>query len=50
MLLCADVHGASDALARVARRGEPLLILGDLIKLLDYRDASCIIADIAGEA
>ena len=49
MLLCADVHGARDALARVARSGEPLLILGDLINLLDYRDASGIIADIAGE-
>jgi Icc-related predicted phosphoesterase len=49
MLLCADVHGASEALARVAGRGEPLLILGDLINLLDYRDASGIIADIAGQ-
>lgn len=50
MLLCADVHGARHALERVARQGQPLLILGDLINLLDYRDASGIIADIAGES
>ena len=29
MLLCADVHGARSALARVAALGEPLLILGE---------------------
>jgi Icc-related predicted phosphoesterase len=48
MLLCSDVHGARRALERVAGQGEPLLILGDLINLIDYRDMSGIIADIAG--
>ena len=48
MLLCADVHGARSALRRVAELGEPLLVLGDLINHIDYRDSSGIIADIAG--
>jgi Icc-related predicted phosphoesterase len=48
MLICSDVHGATNALRRVAAMGEPLLVLGDLINLIDYRDSSGIIADIAG--
>ncbi len=48
MLLVADVHGAAPALRRVAERGEPVLVLGDLINLIDYRDASGVIADVSG--
>jgi Icc-related predicted phosphoesterase len=48
MLLVADVHGAADALRRVAAMGEPLLVLGDLINFIDYRDNSGILADVAG--
>lgn len=48
MLLVADVHGAVDALRRVAAMGEPVLVLGDLINFIDYRDSSGIIADVSG--
>ncbi|MBT8207932.1 MAG: metallophosphoesterase [Acidimicrobiia bacterium] len=54
MLLVADVHGAVDGLGRVAAKAkasrEPLLILGDLINFIDYRDLSGIVADVCGEA
>ncbi len=49
MLLVSDVHGAADALARVAAGGEPLLVLGDLINFIDYRDNSGILADVVGQ-
>lgn len=48
MLLVSDVHGAFDALAEVAKKGQNLLILGDLINLLDYRTREGIIADVLG--
>ncbi len=48
MLLVADVHGAADALRRVAAAGEPLLVLGDLINFIDYRSNEGILADVAG--
>ncbi len=48
MLLVADVHGAVEALRRVASSDEPLLVLGDLINFIDYRDASGIIAEVSG--
>lgn len=48
MLLVADVHGAVDPLRRVTEEGEPVLVLGDLINFLDYRDSSGIIADVSG--
>lgn len=48
MLLVADVHGAVEPLRRVAQQGEPLLVLGDLINFIDYRDASGIIAQVSG--
>lgn len=50
MLLVADVHGAASALRSVARAGEPLLVLGDLINFIDYRDNSGILADVAGQS
>ncbi len=48
MLIVADVHAASEALARVASRGETLLILGDLVNLIDYRTGEGIVADVVG--
>ncbi|MGI9666623.1 MAG: metallophosphoesterase family protein [Acidimicrobiia bacterium] len=48
MLLVADVHGAFDALGRVARRGDSLVILGDLINLIDYRTMEGIVPDVIG--
>jgi Icc-related predicted phosphoesterase len=50
MLLVADVHGAVEALARVAAAGEPLLVLGDLINYIDYRSNEGIVAEVGGEA
>ena len=49
MLLVADVHGAADALRRVASLGEPLLVLGDLVNYIDYRSNEGIVADISGQ-
>ena len=49
MLLVSDVHGAAEALARVAASGEPLLVLGDLINFIDYRDNSGILSDVVGQ-
>lgn len=48
MLIVSDVHGASDALRRVASCGEPLLVLGDLINYIDYRTNEGIVADVSG--
>jgi Icc-related predicted phosphoesterase len=49
MLLVSDVHGANDALAEVARAGEPLLVLGDLLNFIDYRTYDGMLADVAGK-
>ncbi len=46
--LISDVHGAVDALRRVAPGDSPLLILGDLINFIDYRDNEGIVSDVAG--
>ena len=48
MIIVADVHDAPGALARVARLGEPLLVLGDLANLIDYRTGEGIVADVVG--
>ncbi|MCL1594954.1 MAG: metallophosphoesterase [Actinomycetia bacterium] len=48
MLLVADVHGAAAALERVASLGQPLLVLGDLVNLIDYRSGEGIVADVVG--
>lgn len=48
MLLVADVHGANEALARVARSGEPLVVLGDLLDLFDYRTGRGLMVDLVG--
>lgn len=48
MLLISDVHGAFDAMRRVAAQGETLLVLGDLVNLMDYRTGEGITADLLG--
>ncbi len=48
MLLVSDIHGAFEALARVARRGQPLLILGDFLNYVDYRTGDGMVADLFG--
>ncbi len=49
MLLVSDVHGAFDALAGVASRGETLLVLGDLLNFVDYRTMDGMLAEVAGK-
>jgi Icc-related predicted phosphoesterase len=49
MLLVADVHGEFDALGKLARMGEPLLVLGDLINYVDYRTMDGIAAEVLGK-
>jgi Icc-related predicted phosphoesterase len=46
--LISDVHGAVAALRRVAPGDTPLLVLGDLINFIDYRDNRGIVSDVAG--
>ncbi|MCB2222982.1 MAG: metallophosphoesterase [Actinobacteria bacterium] len=48
MLLISDVHGAWEALAAVADTDEPLLVLGDLVNLVDYRTMDGILAEVFG--
>lgn len=48
MLIVADVHAEFDALATVAARGEPLLILGDLLNFIDYRTGRGLAEDVYG--
>ena len=48
MLVVSDVHGAFEPLAELARSGEPLLVLGDMLNLLDYRTGEGITAEILG--
>lgn len=48
MLLVSDVHGAFESLARVGSTGEPLLVLGDLLNLIDYRTHRGLLVDAFG--
>ncbi|NND03216.1 MAG: hypothetical protein HKN91_10555 [Acidimicrobiia bacterium] len=48
MRLIADVHGATEALRRVASHPGPLLILGDFINFIDYRTNDGIVTDVSG--
>jgi Icc-related predicted phosphoesterase len=48
MLLVADVHGAFADLARIARQGESLVMLGDFVNFVDYRTNDGILADVLG--
>ncbi|MEN8040336.1 MAG: metallophosphoesterase [Actinomycetota bacterium] len=49
MLLVSDVHGAADALARVAETADTLIVLGDLVNLIDYRTGEGIVSDVVGK-
>jgi Icc-related predicted phosphoesterase len=53
MLLVSDVHGAWEPLAAVAataaETGEPLLVLGDLVNLVDYRTMDGILSEVVGK-
>ncbi|HSJ29010.1 MAG TPA: metallophosphoesterase [Acidimicrobiia bacterium] len=48
MLIVSDVHGAFEPLAELARGAEPVLVLGDLLNLMDYRTGDGITADLLG--
>jgi Icc-related predicted phosphoesterase len=48
LLIVSDVHGAAEALGRVAATDQPLLVLGDLVNLIDYRTGDGIVADVVG--
>lgn len=48
MLIVSDVHAAFGPLARVARSGETLLILGDLVNLVDYRTGEGAVSEVLG--
>lgn len=50
MYVVSDVHGAYGALADVVRSGHPVLVLGDLINLIDYRTNDGLLADVVGRA
>lgn len=49
MKLIADVHGAARLLGRVVAEPGPLLILGDLINFIDYRDNEGIVTEVSGK-
>jgi Icc-related predicted phosphoesterase len=49
MLLVSDVHGAFGALSAVAARGEPLLVLGDLLNFVDYRTNEGMLSEVTGK-
>ncbi|MDP9495174.1 MAG: metallophosphoesterase [Actinomycetota bacterium] len=48
ILAISDVHFALDALRRVVEMGQPVLILGDLVNLTDYRTGEGAVADVLG--
>lgn len=48
MIFVSDVHGALEPLRRLARSGETLIVLGDLVNLTDYRSGEGAIADALG--
>jgi Icc-related predicted phosphoesterase len=48
ILAISDVHFALDALRRVVDMGKPVLILGDLVNLTDYRTGEGAVADVLG--
>lgn len=46
MLFVSDVHGAAGPLRRLVRLGEPVVVLGDLVNLTDYRNGQGAVADV----
>jgi len=48
MIFISDVHDSPMALARLARSGEEIVILGDLVNLTDYRTGEGAVAAVLG--
>ena len=48
MLVISDVHDSPRALARLVALDEPILILGDLVNLADYRTGEGAVAEVLG--
>ena len=48
MLIVSDVHAEFEGLRRVAGRGEPVLVLGDVINFIDYRTCEGILSEVLG--
>ena len=48
MLFVSDVHDAPGALGKLVTLGEPVVILGDLVNLTDYRTGQGAVADVLG--
>ena len=48
MIFVSDVHGADKGLARLSQLDEPIVVLGDLVNLTDYRSGQGAIADVLG--
>jgi Icc-related predicted phosphoesterase len=44
--IVSDLHGAADALVEEVPRGEPLLLLGDLINFIDYFSMTGILTEV----
>lgn len=48
MIFVSDIHGAASALGALVARERPVMILGDLINLTDYRTGDGLLADVLG--
>jgi Icc-related predicted phosphoesterase len=48
MQVLSDIHFALNHLRRAVARGEPMIILGDLVNLIDYRTGEGAVADVLG--
>ncbi|MDX1468563.1 MAG: metallophosphoesterase [Acidimicrobiia bacterium] len=48
IVFVSDVHGAFGPLGRLVRRGDPVVILGDLANLTDYRTGEGAVAEVLG--
>lgn len=48
MRIFSDVHGGTEPLNALSRSDGPVLILGDLVNLIDYRSWSGILPDVCG--
>lgn len=48
MLIISDLHGNHQAVRRLVRRGEPLVILGDFLNYVDYRTGEGMVAEVLG--
>ena len=49
MLFISDVHHGLDSLKNLPKLNEPVVILGDLINWIDYRNGEGIAQDVFGK-